>query len=114
MQGNAAVSPRGPWLGESDLRQIPWVARELDEGETITGVVLRLPTRGAFNGSRVFIAMPDEVLGIPATSKVGHTLLERELRHIEPGDKVSITYFGKRFTSDGLRAYRHYELRRHE
>ena len=114
-QANPTLTPQpGAWLDEADLRKIPWRAHDLAEGETITGTVVRLPERGAFCGSRVFIAARGEVVGLSATAKVGHTLLERELTHIEAGDKVSITYFGKRTTVDGEREYRHYELRRHE
>jgi hypothetical protein len=94
------------------LRTIQWSARDLNEGESITGTVLRLPTPGAFNGSRLFIGMPDEVVGITATAKSGHTLLERGLRHVAVGDKITITYRGKRVTVDGERSYRHYEVER--
>lgn|GEM_PF-6842757 len=110
-QGNsAAFYQPGAWLDEADLRQIPWRAHDLAEGESISGVVLRKPTARAFNGSRVFIGTPDEVIGMHATAKTGHTVLERELQDIDPGDQVTITFFGKRQTWDGEREYRFYKV----
>ncbi len=97
-----------PWIDEGDLRLIHWRAHELVEGESISGVVLRLPTPGAFNGRRVFIATPEDVVGLHATAKTGHTVLERELEHVRPGDRVTITNHGWRDTADGERSYRDY------
>jgi hypothetical protein len=100
-----------PYLDDADLRDIPWTPHELSEGETIVGTILRLPTPGAFCGSRLFIGnYPDEVLGIPATAKKGHTVLERELEGYQPGDRISVTYDGWRTTADGERKYRLYSV----
>lgn len=110
-QGNsAAFYQPGAWLDEADLRQIPWRAHDLAEGESITGRVLRKPTARAFNRSRVFIGTPNEVIGMHATAKTGHTVLERELQDIDPGDRVTVTFLGWRTTTDGERSYRHYEV----
>lgn len=112
-QANPAfIYQPGAWLDEADLRKIPWSAHDLAEGESITGVVLRKPTPTAFNGSRLFLGTSDEVIGIHATAKSGHTVLERELQDIEHGDRVTITYHGKRLTGDGEREYRFYKLER--
>jgi hypothetical protein len=105
------ANPRSPLLDDNDLRTIPWSDRDLVEGETFTGRVLRLPVPGAFHGSRLFVVNPDEVIGLRATSKSGFSVLERELTHVDVGDKVEIVFHGWRTTRDGERRYRHYEVR---
>lgn len=105
-------STQAPWLDEADLHPIDWRTHDLVEGESITGRVVRLPSPGAFNGSRVFVATPSEVVGLQATAKTGHTVLERKLESIEHGDLVTITFHGKRPTADGEREYRLYTLER--
>jgi hypothetical protein len=98
------------WQDFVDLRQIPWRAHDLAEGESVTGRVVRLPKRGAFNGSRVFIATRAEIVGLHATAKTGHTVLERQLKGIGVGDLITIINHGLRMTRDGERYYRHYEV----
>lgn len=98
----------------SDLRLLGgWRARdEMDEGQTLTGAVLRLPTPNAFNGNRLFLNTEDGVVGLRATARSGHTVLERELEslRVRVGDRISILYLGKRPTFDGKREYRLYEV----
>lgn len=92
----------------------PWHAYELADGETITGTVVRLPTRAADNATRLFLRLPDRrVIGIPASARKGHTLLERQLEDLEVivGDTLTIVYAGKRRTADGEREYRLYDVR---
>lgn len=101
-----------PWLDEADLHHLQWRAHDLVVGESITGRVVRLPSPGALNGTRVFIATPDEVFGIHATAKHGATVLERELAHVEHGDIVTITLHGWRSTLDGERRYRYFTVER--
>ena len=115
-RGNAAPVQSGsgdgasPWIDEGDLRLIEWRAHQLEEGESISGMGLRLPTPESFNGRRVFIATPEEVVGVLATAKAGHTVLERELEHVRPGDRVTIKNHGWRATADGERSYRDYTV----
>lgn len=75
-------------------------------------MILRKPTPAAFCGSFVFVGTPDEVIGMRATAKSGHSVLERELRRVKVGDRVVITYFGKRPALGGSYLYRHYEVDR--
>lgn len=84
------------------------------EGEILEGTVMRLPTPGTRNGNRAFIFTNDGLLGIPATARKGHSVLERELPELEVrvGDDVVITYNGMRNTADGERRYRHYTVER--
>jgi hypothetical protein len=87
-----------------------WRAHELAEGEWLEGVVVRKPTPGAFNGTRLFLDTDGGVLAIPATASRGHTVLERELAAVKVGDRIRITYRGYRVTRDGERTYRDYRV----
>ena len=94
-----------------DARQHPWRRVELRDGETLVGTVARLPRDGAFNGGSVFLELDDgEIVAIHATAKKGHTVLERLLGDVRVGDRVAITYHGRRTTADGERSYRSYSL----
>jgi hypothetical protein len=90
-----------------------WAAYELSEGERVTGCVERMPTAGAFNGTRLFLRLTDgRVIAIPATASKGHTVLARRLQElcVSADDRITITYFGKRQTVNGDREYRCYEV----
>jgi hypothetical protein len=53
--------------------------RELVDGETLSGRVLRLPAPGAYAGNRLFLRTATEVIAVRATAKRGHSVLERLL-----------------------------------
>jgi hypothetical protein len=102
-------------LSDDDLREhrVAWRVYEVEPGDRIEGTVMRLPQRGAFNGSRVFIAdHTGDVLALSATAKIGHALLERGLttNRVRVGDRISVTFHGIKPTRDGERHYRHYEV----
>jgi DNA/RNA endonuclease YhcR with UshA esterase domain len=90
-----------------------WRPYELAEGETVAGVVLRLPAAGTFNGSRLFVRTEHGTLAVRATAKSGHTalgnLLERP--HVRPGDRVAVTFTGWGTTA-AVYSYRNYEVTR--
>ncbi len=90
-----------------------WRAIELAVGETVEGAVERLPQPGTTHGNRLFLRTPIGVVGLNATSRTGHTVLERLLIDlvIEVGESVSITFEGWRSTVTGRREYRLYSLR---
>jgi len=76
-----------------------WRKVELREGESITGTVVRLPQHGAFHGTSVFLELDDgEVVALPASASKGHTVLERLRGDVRVGDRVAITYHGRRTT----------------
>lgn len=85
---------------------------ELVDGEVLRGTVVRLPQRGGFDGTRLFLRTDSGEVGIPATASRGHTVLERLLmdHHVGVGDFIAVTYTGKRLTADGERTYRDYRL----
>jgi hypothetical protein len=85
-------------------------SRELEPGESITGVVLQLPAPGVPNGRSVILGTDEPALvKLPASPKVGHTVLAKELEKVRVGDRVRITFFGWRVSSNG-RAYRDYSV----
>jgi hypothetical protein len=51
-------------------------------------------------------------LGMPASASRGHTILERELvrQRVALGDRIRITFCGRRQTRDGAREYRRYSV----
>ena len=83
---------------------------ELMEGETIVGVIERLPKENALGGNSLYLNTGAERISIHATAKRGHTVLERRLDElgVKVGDRISIHYTGKRSTANGEREYRHY------
>lgn len=85
---------------------------ELIEGESVAGIVLRLPAWNAVSGTRLFLTTGRETVSIPATASKGHTVLAKLLseEHVAVGDHVTIGYLGKRRTADGEREYRDYRL----
>jgi hypothetical protein len=97
-------------LTEADLKARPrcWRPYELPEHELISGVVVRMPTPGAFNGSRLFIDTGDQILALAATEKSGHSVLARDLarRSVRVGDEITIESRGFQKTLDGARSYR--------
>ena len=97
-------------LTEADLKARPrcWRPHELKPGEEITGHVLRLPTRGAFNASRLFLLTDTEIVGFPADARSGHSVLERELgrKGVKLGQKITVAHNGTHRTIDGKRSYR--------
>ncbi len=109
--GNEGAAPAAPF----DPFTESWRLYELAEGESVAGEVVRLPERGAFNGSRLFLRRSDtgEVLAIRATAKVGHTVLEKKLvkMDIQVGDHVRVAFQGWAETGDGF-PYRHEEVNR--
>ena len=107
-------STQAAWLDDRDLRDMPWKALELGEGESISGKVLRLPRPGAFLGRQVFIATVDDVFGLDASSKGGHAVLEHQLRRtdIAPGDNITIHFVGWRTSAESGRRYRDFKVRR--
>ena len=88
------------------------VFRELEEGERIEGLVMRLPAPGAFCGNSLLLRTDDALVALPATAKKGHAVLERKLvqHEVRVGDWVAIRYPGRRRTQDGEREYRHYDV----
>ena len=93
-----------------DLRRDEWRNATLREGERVVGTVVRLPRGGTFNGGSVFLEVGGEVIGVPASARKGHTVLERLLSAVCVGDVVEITFKGERVTADGGRRYRDYAL----
>jgi len=91
-----------------------WVRYELDEGEVIQGFVFRKPQPRARWGTFLFLGTKNGVLAIAATAGRGHTVLERELAKVRPGDYVTIEFAGWRETLDGERSYRDYHLNAQE
>jgi len=85
---------------------------ELIAGERVEGIVLRLPIWNAESGTRLFLATVRGTVSIPATANKGHSVLARLLddERVAVGDRVAVTYMGKRPTADGEREYRHYRL----
>jgi hypothetical protein len=79
----------------------------------ISGVVMRLPEPGSPAGNSVLLRTPGgDIRHVPATAKRGHAVLERELagRRVQVGDRIRISYRGRRETASGLREYRSYFL----
>ena len=100
-----------------DPRRDSWEPVELNAGDRIVGTVEQLPTRAAFEGHRLFLRQRGPrggtfVVGLYATAKRGHTLLEQKLRElgVQVGDQIGVRYGGKRRTADGEREYRGYEV----
>ncbi len=85
---------------------------ELAEGESIAGVVVKLPRRDEYQGNRLWIDRGDETISIAATSRRGHTVLERELirQRVRVGHRIRVRYLGMVQTYNGGRSYRDYEL----
>jgi hypothetical protein len=81
----------------------PPARRELREGERLTGTVLRLPSRGAFDGNRLVLQAGDGVVSIPATGRRSWSVLERELASVHVGDLITLHYVGWHTSRDGLR-----------
>jgi hypothetical protein len=104
------MADRPQRLSEADLKARPrcWRPFELKPGDEITGGVLRMPVRGAFNGSKIFLDTGAEIVALAATEKVGHKVLERELgrKQVRVGQRVTIRHGGFRKTNDGQRRYR--------
>lgn len=112
---SAATARRGSRELERDLGATNWTAIELIEHDRLTGVVVRLPRRGAYQGNRLFLRLAnDAVVGIPATAAKGHAVLEHSLREkcIGVGEQVAVTFTGWRETRDGERKYRLEKARR--
>lgn len=86
---------------------------ELREGETLSGTVTRLPERGTYLGNYLLVRLDDapRTVALPATRKLGHTVLEGELSRqgVDLGDHVNITWTWND-TRDGEHHYRHYQL----
>ena len=86
---------------------------ELQEGQLVEGIVLRLPGRGIHSGTRLFLETDSgEAICVPATSRAGWAVLERGLlrERVAPGDRVAIRFREWRQTADGERRYRNVEL----
>ena len=114
-RANHSNTQRQPLATGLSLLHGGWRAiDEMEEGETISGTVLRLPAPNVFNGNRLFLKTQDEVIGLRATARTGHTVLKRELTglRVRVDDRITITYKGKRPTFDGTREYRLYEVSR--
>jgi hypothetical protein len=124
---DAVIHPRAPvpanaWLLEhsdeppfgADAIKRDWAVHELIAGERVRGTVRRLPRPGTKIGNYLLLDTDDGVIAIPATAKRGHTVLERLLteEEIAVGDRIAVSFHGKRRTRDGQREYRHYELER--
>jgi hypothetical protein len=79
------------------------IRRELREGERLTGVVLALPTPGAFDGNRLVLKLSNGCVSVPATARRGWTVLERELAKARVGDTIIVHFVGWRERGDGGR-----------
>ncbi len=81
--------------------------------ERISGRVRKLPNAGEYKGNRLWSQRPDvSVVSLPATSRKGHTVLERELvgQRVRVGSRVTITYLGVREACRETRRHRAYRL----
>lgn len=81
-------------------------------GESIRGLVVRLPQPDTGYGRSLILAAGGILRRLDAGAKTGHAVLARELerQHVRPGDAVKITYQGWRTTQDGADRYRLYVL----
>jgi hypothetical protein len=84
------------------------------EGDSIEGLVLRLPQPGLHNGRRLILQSNGEERLVDASARHGHAVLADKLERlgVRVGDHVRITYVGWRVTRDGARRYRLYTLAR--
>lgn len=82
--------------------------RELAEGESVAGVVLRLPAPGAKWGTRVLLDVDGRHVELYASVSRGHAVLARDLdrQHVAVGDTIRIRSYGWRETRDTERRYR--------
>jgi hypothetical protein len=89
------------------VRDARWI--DLGEGQALEGTVVRMPTRGAPAGTRLFIR-PDggDTVSIAATAKRGWSVLERALKseRVRVGDRILVEFRGWRQTLDQERRYR--------
>jgi hypothetical protein len=95
------------------MRTLPHVhdARWIDlgEGQSIEGVVRRLPAPGIHSGTRLFLRTDDgEVLSIAVAAKRGWSVLEWALKRerVRVGDRITVEFLGWRQTADKERRYR--------
>lgn len=82
---------------------------DLRPGESLRGILLRLPQRGIPHGTRLFILTEgDGPVALLATKKAGWLCFERALvrEDPQPGDLIEVRFRGWRSTLDGLRRYR--------
>jgi hypothetical protein len=89
------------------VRNARWI--DLNEGQTIEGMVLRMPARGAPSGTRLFLRLDDgQVVSIAAVARRGWSVLERALKreHVRLGDRILVDFRGWRQTLDQERRYR--------
>ena len=87
----------------------------LAPGESITGIVRKLPAPGTYEGNRLWIDLGDDILSLSATGKRGHVVLANQLeaRRVRHGDRITITYHGLRESSSSGHMYRHYVVEVH-
>jgi hypothetical protein len=78
--------------------------RALQDGERIEGVVSKLPEPGSPNGNYLHLVTHDTHVPIPATAKLGWTVLHRKLERqaVHVGDRITIVFVGWRERTDGL------------
>ena len=84
-----------------------WISPEA--GASVTGTVIRLPAPNIANGTYLYLRRDlGRTVGLHATSRRGHTVLERELHDqtVQVGDVIQVTFHGWRTTTGGERQYR--------
>ncbi len=81
---------------------------ELAEGESVTGVVLRLPAPGAKRGTRLLLDAGGGHVELFASASRGHAVLAGELerQRVAVGDTIRIRSYGWRETRDRECRYR--------
>jgi hypothetical protein len=85
----------------------------LAPGESITGIVRKLPAPGTYEGNRLWIDLGNDILSLAATGKRGHAVLANQLeaRRVRHGDRITITYHGLRESASSGHMYRHYAVK---
>lgn len=76
--------------------------RERVEGKRLTGVVLRLPSRGEIDGNRLALGTADGVVSIPATARRGWSVLERDLASVQIGGLTTVFFVAWRRQAEGF------------